>query len=202
MARKPKAGDNKPPVSADTKAECYAEYAELRGEQARVSAKVAAMFHRYESKGIDAREKKAIQHAYAMASKDGAEVAAQHRANTKTLIAVGIIKLADVEWSAHATQAEMELEPSGDAADRLAATQAYWAGYNAARAGGGIEGSERFAPGTDEFVTWRDGWEAGCADRHEIKPETKKEKPADTRRSRKKLAAPAGDDIGQPVGSA
>lgn len=203
MAKKAdkKHGDNKPPVTADVRAECYAEYAELRGQSARISAKIAAMFGRFESQGIDDIEKKAIKNAYALASKDEATVARQHKANTQVLIAVGIITVADTRWTETVEQAEMELEPTGEAAENLAAARAYGDGYRAGRDGAPIDGGDPLGAGSRQFVGWRQGFDDGRADRLAIKPEADKVTQAQPRKRGRKAAA-AADDIGAPAGNA
>jgi ribosome modulation factor len=205
--RKPRAAatakPSKPAATADTRAECYAEYSELMGQRQRLNSKIAAAFSRFEGRGINDIEKRAIKHAYTMSSKDKGEVERQHKANTQTMIAVGILTVADVGWTETVTQAEMELSPAAEKSALVLRARANTDGYNSALAGGDV-GHCPYNPGSEAFVAWRDGWTDGHADRIAKDPGAANEKTADTRRARRAGDAmpPPGRGAIDPIGEA
>lgn len=188
MARRAVSANAPTNTNPDAVAACYAEYASLMADGARNSAKIAALFGRYErSDGVD---KKGIKHAYAISSKDPAEVARQHARNSEYL---GILGLIEVEASGQirmgADVIPIRAKPSKEMQAQVAAARAFGDGYNSGLAGGQIDACKH-PVGSEEFVRWRDGWTDGYADRIARKPEAAQQTEAQPRRP-----------VGRPKGS-
>jgi ribosome modulation factor len=159
----------RPNASANDEAECFMEYDDRMGNIAREKQAIGVMFARYEKLGVHTQ---AIKHAYIMSHKEDAQEL--HRQRTATMARLHII-----EWDADGQGSFMKgisIEaPSGEVATKLVLGRAKAAGYNDGLAGAKI-GSCTFAPGSEEFVIWRDGWELGHADRLEKNPDADKPK--------------------------
>lgn len=172
MARRAKPAEAAPAGSntdPDKVAACYAEYASLMTDQARVAQRMAAMFARYEKDG--GVDKKAVKHAYSLASKDPAEATRQHARNSEYVAILGIITVeANGQSGVSEAFAPRVAKPSTAAQAQLNAARAHADGYNTGLAGGEI-GNCQHSPGSEEFVSWRDGWSDGNADRLARNPE-------------------------------
>lgn len=197
MAKRAKAANG---TNGDAKAEpddiaaCYAEYVSLRTDQGRVSQAIGTMLKRYEKRHVDA---KAIKHSYKLAMMDPAMATAQHAINDEY---VRILEIVDFDAAGQGGFAEglerVTPKPSPANAARVACARAHADGYNSGLAGGKIEGSERFAAGSEEFVAWRDGWSDGHADRIARHPEKENVTQAEPRkRGRKPKQADLEDAI-------
>lgn len=200
MAKRPSQPNLKPNASAEDKAAAFAEYSEKMGEMARIKQAISVSLGRYEKLGVDP---KAVKFAYRMSGKEDA--AEQHRKNTEYLALFGIIEV-DESGQANFVKALQIERPTGEAATKLAIARAYSDGYNSGRHGGKIDAC-RFKAGSEEFVSWRNGWEDGAADRLAKNPEADKVKVATGRRGGRKAGAKPGahataDGIGAPAGTA
>jgi ribosome modulation factor len=183
-------------------AACFTEYASMRADAARVSQRIAALFGRYEKLGVDQR---AIKHSYAAAQKDPTEAAAQHRRNSEYLALLEIIDFGS-EGQGTFIAGLAVAKPGAKASEGIRAARAHADGYNSGLAGGKIEAC-KFATGSEEFVSWRDGWSDGHADRVARNPDADKVTQSEPRkrgRPRKDGAPPpaAKDEIGAAAGHA
>ena len=154
--------------AADDLAECYVEYTELMGRIARERQKIAAMLQRYNGMGVNV---KAIKACYRLANMDDAPDYVK-----EMLKAAAVLKIIP---AAEESDGQMTFlpglkvaPPSAATASKVNRSKVFWDGYDAGLAGHLIEVS-KFDAGTEDFVTWRDGWEDGHRD-FEAKP--KKEK--------------------------
>ena len=192
MAKRPSQTSTKPNASAADKATCFAEYSEKMSEIARIKQAISVTLGRFEKMGVDP---KAIKFAYRMSSKDDAT--GQHRTNTEYLALLGIIEVDDAGQASFAKALNVE-RPTGEAATKLTTARAYNDGYNSGRHGGKNDAC-RFKTGTEEFVSWRNGWEDGAADRLAKNPDADKIK---TATGRKRKGAQSSDGIGATAGHA
>lgn len=191
MAKKPKAA--KPNANPDDIARCFVDYSSLRGDVARMTQKITATLGRYEKQGVDV---KAIKHAYSESQKDPLEVAATERRNAEYVRLLGIISTED-DGQGSFGDGLAENMPSESVQIGIMRAKAQAEGYAVGLNGGKVE-SCRLTPGSEAYVTWREGFEDGHADRIMKNPDGDKVKKADTRRGRKKRDA----DISETVGHA
>jgi ribosome modulation factor len=190
MARKAKAEAAAMNVNPDDIAACFSDYSALRSDIARLQQKIAATLARYEKLGVDPR---AIKHAYAQASKDPAEVAAEHRRNGDYLRLLDLITVeANGQTSfADGIAAGAPAKLSAEAAEKVFLARVYNDGYNSGLAGGKIDACVH-GPGSEAFVRWRDGWSDGHSDRLLKNLDADKvTAPAPRRRRSASAAAPA-----------
>lgn len=87
MAKKSKSAAAESNVSPEDEAECFAEYADKKGQISRVQQSIAAMFGRYEKLGVDTAS---IKFAYSQAQKQDAT--GIHRARTALMMRLNIIQ--------------------------------------------------------------------------------------------------------------
>jgi hypothetical protein len=172
---KPTRGRGRPPnpkgngPSAADKKEALAEYTLLKTESARISQQIAAMLTRYETMGGNRKTLK-MMHTLSMLEKSEA------RAFVNAINADAIdLDIIEVEPDGQANfnglfggtrdpnLPQTDLDRSADA--RLAAAQAYSAGYKSGTNGARL-GDNPFAhdPGSESFVQWRSGLEDGLRD--------------------------------------
>lgn len=157
-------GDNGPPVlTATQRAEYYAALTSLKTKRQRVNDEFRALHEEYEKLGATEFDKKAVERMYQAANKDKAKIKAQHDADVMMAIATGNLTLADVDWSQSVIQGDM-LEPSKEAAEKMARATAYSEGRKAA-ADGWVRSSNRYKAGTAQYQGWDAGWRAGADDR-------------------------------------
>jgi ribosome modulation factor len=179
-------------VNPDEIAACYAEYASLRADQARIGQRIASTLGRYEKLGV---QPKGIKHAYVMASKDPAIAAAQHRMMTEYLAILDIIDVGP-DGQGNFTAALGINKPTGEAATKLTQARVHMDGYNSGKAGGAKEAC-RWPAGTQEHVWWLEAWHDGNADRLAKNPDADKTTEASTARARRE--PPAGDEAGRSL---
>ena len=165
MARRRSEG-NGPATNVDPndEADCFDQYSAHMATIAREKQAIAAMFKRYEKLGVGADE---IKHAYRMEFKDDA--AAVHRRRTATMLRLGIIAY-EADGQGNFMGGLNVQGPTGASKQRLELGRARADGYNTAYAGGSLEAC-KFAVGSEEYVTWRDGWTDGNNDRLRDKPD-------------------------------
>lgn len=201
MARRAKQQELRPNVNPDDVAACYAEYAGLRGDQARLNQRIVATLGRYEKQGVDP---KAIKHAYTVAQKDPREAEAQFRRNAEYLSMLEIVRFDESgqgDFTAGLTVSAVA-KPSNDASEKVRAARAHADGYNSALHGAKLDSNPfDHAPGSEEFGAWRSGWEDGAADRLAKNPDATKVTQAEPRR-RGRPRKSVADDIGAPAGTA
>lgn len=185
-------GDAK--AEADDIAACYAEYVSLRTDQGRVSQAIGTMLKRYEKRHVDT---KGIKNSYKLAMMDPAMAAAQHAINIEYAAILGIVEFDAAGQGDFAEGLERVSRPMPSPANaaRVRVARAHNDGYNSGLAGGKIEGSERFAVGTEEFVVWRSGWNDGHNDRVARHPEKETVTQATPRKRGKKAQADLEDAI-------
>jgi hypothetical protein len=167
---KSKAETELPNTSADEVAECYVQYTEYMGEIARIRQKIGTMLARYHAIGVHT---KAIRACYRLANMDDAPDYVK-----ELLKAAAILKIIP---AAEESDGQMTFLPglkvspaSAESQSKLNRSKVFWDGYDAGLAGHLIEACNH-AAGSEDFVTWRDGWEDGKRD-FDAKP--KKEKKA------------------------
>lgn len=164
-------GDASPPPSdfngptADETVDALSRYATLRREQQQAAQRVKDVVAAYEFKGGHGEDLKDL---HKLMQRDKREAVATIERRYRLAIQVGIV---EVDWEtdgqAHFLKAFGDVKPAGgDAAQRLAEARAYNDGYNSAKHGAPLEGSPfDGAPGSSQFVAWRDGWTDGYAER-------------------------------------
>ena len=168
MARKPKtdatprsaspppSGFNGP--SADETVDALSRYTQIRTEQQRLAQKAKDIVSGYEGKGGHGEDLKDL---HKLMKQDKREAVAAIERRYRLAIQVGIV---EVDWEAdgqsHFLKTFGDVQPAGsDAAQRLAEARAYNDGYNSAKHGASIDSSPfSAAPGSIQFVAWRDGW--------------------------------------------
>lgn len=167
---KKKDPEDLPNTSADDIAECYVDYTEQMGQIARVRQKIGAMLQRYEAMGVNT---KAVRACYRLANMDDAPEYVK-----ELLKAAAILKIipAEVESDGQMTFLPgLKVSPPSDAGmEKVNRSKVFWDGYETGLNGHMIE-TCTFNAGSEDFVTWRDGWTDGHRD-YEAKP--KKEKKA------------------------
>lgn len=216
MARKPKQQALRPNADPNVIAETFADYAEFRGEIARINQKIARLQGRSEAQGVDF---KAIKHAYSESQKDPNVVAAQERKNAEYLRILDVIAVDKETGQGSMMPGLTVVKPSGKSLDKFKTAVARADGYNAGLSGSKIDAcpTAKWPVGSEGYVAWRDGWQLGHDDRLAKKPENATVTKASTSRKRGGAAAPAaapaaepekaeagkeGDTIGKTVGTA
>ena len=179
MARAKKANghadaDQKPNTPADDVAECYVEYTEMMGQIARVRQKIASMLQRFDGMGVNI---KAVKACYRLANMDDAPDYVK-----EMLRAAAILNIIPAEQESDGQMTFLPglkvAPPSAASQGKVNRSKVFWDGYDAGLAGHLIEVC-KFQAGTEDFVTWRDGWDDGHRD-FDAKP--KKEKKAKPQR--------------------
>lgn len=175
MGRRPKADtaprDESPPApgfngpTADETVDALSRYTQIRTEQQRLAQRAKDIVAGYEAKGGHGEDLKDL---HKLMKQDKREAVAAIERRYRLAIQVGIV---EVDWNeegqSHFLKTFGDVKPAGsDAAQRLAGARAYNDGYNSAKHGAPIEGSPfDGAPGSSQFVAWRDGWTDGYAER-------------------------------------
>lgn len=164
MAKKAKvaaAEEVRPNADPDKISAAYVEYASMRRDQARLGQRIAAMLAR-EEKG-NSVDPKALKAAYKAAQQDPRDALVEERRAAEYKRIIGVI---EVEESGQTTLAgAFKLPKLSDVAQaNLTRHRAHSDGYNTGFAGGEVSAC-RHAPGSEDYVHWRDGWQEGHADR-------------------------------------
>lgn len=162
--------------AADDLAECYVEYVEMMGQISRVRQKIAAMLQRYDGMGVNV---KAIKACYRLANMDDAPDYVK-----ELLKSAAILKIIPAEEESDGQMTFLPglkvAPPSQAKQDKVNRSKVFWDGYDAGLAGHLIEVCT-FQAGSEDFMTWRDGWDDGHRD-FEAKP--KKERKPTSREKR------------------
>lgn len=193
MAKRAKEAEAEPKnVDPNEVAACYAEYTSLMSDSARLGQKMATMLGRYEKMGVD---KKSIKHAYKMASQDPDEARSQHERNTEYLQMLGIVTWDKDGQAGFAETLAPVAMPSPKLSERVRVARAHSDGFNSGLAGGSIDNCQ-FSPGSEEFVSWRDGWSDGHSDRLARNPDADKAKVATPRKKKQPALELVGAEAG------
>lgn len=164
MAKKPKDEPATPNTNTDDVAECYVEYTEFMGQIARVRQKIATMLARYENMGVHT---KSVRACYRLANMDDAPDYVKEMLRTAAILK--IIPAAEESDGQMTFLPGLKVAPPSPAsASKVNRSKVFWDGYDAGLAGHLVE-TCTFAAGSEDFVTWRDGWEDGHRD-WEAKP--------------------------------
>ena len=168
--KKPQPESDKPNTAADDVAECYVEYTEMMGQIARIRQKIASMLQRFDGMGVNI---KAVKACYRLANMDDAPDYVK-----EMLKAAAILNIIPAEQESDGQMTFLPglkvAPPSSLSQSKVNRSKVFWDGYDAGLAGHLIEVC-KFDAGSEDFVTWRDGWDDGHRD-FDAKP--KKERAA------------------------
>lgn len=160
-------GEATPNTNTDDVAECYVEYVEHMGQIARVRQKIATMLARYENMGVHT---KAVRACYRLANMDDAPDYVKEMLRT-----AAILKIIPAETESDGQMTFLPglkvAAPSPASMGKVNRSKVFWDGYDDGLAGHSVE-TCKFNAGSEDFVTWRDGWEDGRRD-WEAKPKNK-----------------------------
>lgn len=158
---------------------CQIEYEQLMGQQQRIAQKIKTMFAKFEDRGVD---KKLVKANYARRNMTSDEIRQEAAQMWQYLQTVGLIKWDNGQGDFGAALATAQ--PKFDIAPdkRLLVVRAHTDGYNSGLLGGDLAGRERFPLGSEEYVSYSDGWEDGHAERLERNPNADKETQASPRK--------------------
>lgn len=145
-------------LSPDAVADCYADYSEDMRQIARIANRIKVRFAEFKKIGGDAKN---IQAAYKLEGMD--DPAGYLAGITKTAAILRIIPT-ETEGSGQVNFLPAFELPGAESDARVAMSRARSDGYNSGKNGATID-SCPFNAGTEEFVSWRDQWEDGAADR-------------------------------------
>lgn len=155
-----------------------AEFTELKTAAARLAQKIKTCLGNYESKGGSAEE---IKFGHKMGKLEKGEAAALVKRLNRAARWSGVIAWEDGGQANFTATFDQPAVATGAApGGRLSTARAYNDGWNSGMKGALIDSSPYgHAPGSREFVTWRDGWEEGQRDRA-----ARGDAPVDTSRER------------------
>lgn len=158
--------------------EVLAEFTELKTASQRLNQKIKTCLGNYESKGGDPDE---IKDGYQLGKLDKASAQARVKRFNKVARWTGVIAWEEGGQANFSATFDQPAVASGPApGSRLAVARAYGDGWNSGKNGALIDSSPfSHAPGSKEFVAWRDGWEEGQRDRA-----ARGDAPVDTSRDR------------------
>lgn len=153
-----------PNTGADDIAECYVEYTEMMGQIARVRQRIASMLQRFDGMGVNI---KAVKACYRLANMDDAPDYVK-----EMLKAAAVLKIIPAEQESDGQMTFLPglkvSPPSAVSQSKVNRSKVFWDGYDAGLAGHLVEVC-KFQAGSEDFVTWRDGWEDGRRD-YEARP--------------------------------
>lgn len=168
MPRKAKTEPAAPNTNADDVAECYCEYTEYMGQIARVRQKIGTMLARYSGMGVHT---KAVRACYRLANMDDAPDYVKEMLKAAAIL--NIIPAAEESDGQMTFLPGLKVAPPSEASQsKLNRSKVFWDGYDAGLAGHLIAVC-KFDAGSEDFVTWRNGWEDGKRD-YDAKPKKAK----------------------------
>lgn len=148
-----------PNTNTDDTAECYVEYTEYMGQIARIRQKTGTMLARYENMGVHT---KSVRACYRLANMDDAPEYVREMLRTAAILKI-IPAATESDGQMTFLPGLKVAPPSDESTAKLNRSKVFWEGHDSGTSGDLMEAC-KFAPGTEDYVTWEKGWRSGRED--------------------------------------